>query len=359
MTRNGDTGDHPVGWRLIDSVDRRGMMKLVRAFPEQCRDAASIAATYSPVRGDFRNVVILGMGGSAVGGDLLRVLLEAEDGTLPVVVTRDYQCPAFVDHRTLCIAASYSGNTEETLAATRDALKRGASVLPITTGGELERLVPDAASIRIPGGQPPRSALGYMFLPALIALSRIGICRDFAPDISEAITELDQLAAACDPDADQHSNPGQAIARSLERSLPAFYGSSAIAGVVAFRWKCQFNENAKRHAIWNVLPELDHNEICGWRTARYQGKFRWVFIRNRSDSVRVNQRLEITRSVLASNSVGHTDVWGSGDSNLSRALTAILLGDFVSTYVAVYNGIDPTDIGEIDLLKSELERQAH
>lgn len=339
-------------------MDRSGMLKLVEGFPDQCRKALEIAEAFAPVPAAVQNVVVLGMGGSAVGGDLLRVLLEAESGAVPVVVTRDYQCPAFVGPQTLCVAASYSGGTEETLAATHDALARGARLLPITTGGALAALAEERqiSCVRIPGGQPPRSALGYLFLPAIVALSRMGLCRDFSADIRESIERLDEVAAACGSEVALDQNEAVQIARRLRRSLPVFYGSSPVTGIAAFRWKCQFNENAKMHAIWNNLPELDHNEICGWRSARQNRRLRWVFIRDRQESPRLAQRLEITRSILAAETAGHTDIWGQGASLLSRTLTAMLLGDFVSTYAAILNRVDPTDIREIDVLKEELSR---
>jgi glucose/mannose-6-phosphate isomerase len=336
------------------------MLDLVSAFPEQCRQAAGIEVDVTSLRTglNISSVVVLGMGGSAVGGDLLRVLLEAEGARVPVVVSRDYRCPGFVGPETLCIAVSYSGNTEETLAAARDALRRSARLLAVTTGGELTSLAQDHGLpiASIPAGQPPRSALGYLFFPALKALSMLGLCRDFSPDTEEAIANLEAAARNWGADAPETGNEARRIAHVLHRCLPVIYGSSPATGVVAFRWKCQFNENAKMHAIWNNLPELDHNEICGWRSARRQGKLRWVFVRDRLEAPRLARRVEVTRSILASEQPGVLDVWGTGDTLLSRLMTAMLLGDFVTTYAAHLNHTDPIDIQEIDTLKVELSR---
>lgn len=359
-------GKLAVDTRLLDDLSRRAaidaqnMIPLVEEFPQQCRKALDIATKFNPPapRVPIQNVVVTGLGGSAVGGDLLRVLIE-ENGKVPVVVNRDYQMPAFVNEHTLVIAASYSGNTEETLSAFEDAQNRGALLVCVTSGGELAQRAAHYGSpvAFIPKGQPPRSALGYMFLPMFVAAHKAGIIRrDPTRDVENAIELLDKARAQWSVGVPYEQNPAKQLAAKLYGRLPIIYGSQAYSTVVAFRWKTQLNENTKVHAYSNGFPEMNHNEILGWVLAKQQvPNLSVVLLRDRTERPKIVARVETTKRLIARAADVH-EVYAEGQNLLVRMLHAIYLGDWVSCYLALLYNMNPTDISYINLLKSVLEK---
>lgn len=354
--------DDPAAMRARDAHD---IMALTTGFAAQCRDGARIGAEFavrgSVARRPVANVVVTGLGGSAIGGDLLRSMMDA-GGDVPLVVNRDYDLPAFVSPDTLVIAASYSGNTEETLSAYAQARARRAQMVCVTSGGELAaRAEADRVPVcRIPGGQPPRTATGYMFFPMLAIVGGAALLdRSLDADVEEALGVLDRLAAAYGPDAPTASNPAKQLALALFGRVPVIYGSQGYRGVVANRWKGQFNENAKEHAFANAFPEQNHNEILAWTLCRRQAP-RWsvVYLRDpeeREAAPRIARRVEVTKRIIGRAAEQH-EVWAEGSSLLARMFSLFTLGDFVTVYTAYLNGVDPTDIGSIDRLKAELAK---
>lgn len=341
----------------LRALDPQDMMGLTLDFPEQCERAIRIArqATIAPPETRPRNVVVTGLGGSAIGGDMLRVLMESQ-GDVPCAVNRDYHLPAYAGPETLVIAASYSGNTEETLSAYADAQAAGARVVAVTSGGVLaERARSDGHTvISVPGGQPPRSATGYMFFPALIALERMGVLPDQQPAIEEAVALLKARREMLRPEVRASDNPAKELARALHGRLPVVHGATGYLGVAAFRWKCQFHENAKTQAIANVYPELDHNEIVGWVRATAQiPNWSLVTLIDPDLSPKMRKRVEVTTRLIGDAARQHP-VTAEGVSLLTRMLGMSYLGDFTSVYLAYAYGVDPTEIGNIDTLKAEL-----
>ena len=347
---------------VISSLDPLGMMRLVCDFPKQCARAAAISAQPRTVRlrrSQFQNVVLTGLGGSAIGADFARALAE-EAGTVPVVVNRDYTLPAFTGLSTLVICLSYSGNTEETLAAYAAARAKGATVAAVTSGGELKQRadIDGAICIVVPGGQPPRSATGYMLFPMLSLLEEAGIfTHSLQAQIEEAlatlVTERDELG----PETPLASNPAKRLAAVLFGRLPVIYGSQSWKGAVAIRWKGQFNENAKEAAFANVLPEQNHNEILAWVCALRQASH-WsvVFLRDEHEeslSPRIAKRVEVTRALIEHAARVH-EVRSKGSGLLARMLYLAHYADYVTVYLAYMNGVCPTDIASIDTLKREL-----
>jgi len=349
----------------IASVDPSDMMGAVLSLPEQCDRAKQFAAAadLGALAGKrFANVVIAGMGGSAIGGDLLRSIFEPHL-EMPVAVSRDYHLPGYVGRETLVVTASYSGNTEETLASYDAARKVGAALLAVTTGGELAaRAARDGVpTIAIPGGLQPRAAIGYGFVPLMVAAGRLGLMSErLLGDTDEMIAVLTGVRDECNPEVPQANNRAKALAAQWAGSIPVIFGSQAERGAVAYRWKTQINENAKAFAAAGVLPELDHNEVVGWSghgvQARPEHTLSVVFLRDESESEQIRKRAELTKQIVEKRAARVTEVWPSGESVLARAMSLVYVGDFASCYLAYVYGEDPTPVKIIDWLKSELGR---
>ncbi|MDI3481333.1 MAG: glucose/mannose-6-phosphate isomerase [Tepidanaerobacteraceae bacterium] len=343
----------------IKNLDKSGMLDLIHNLPETGERAVNIAR--DSIKGlrfhNIMNVVVTGLGGSAIGGDLLRMLCQ-NHSIIPIMVNRDYTLPAFVDEKTLVIASSYSGNTEETLAAYQEALKRKAKILVITTGGELKKkaLADEVPVITIPAGMPPRAALGYSFFPLLVVLEEQGIIPKKHFKIEESINLLKEARKQFHYETPESENPAKLLARKLHKKLPVIYGVAGITEVVAVRWKGQFNENSKHPAFFNVFPELNHNEIMGYEGDRdLLSKMEIVILRSPDEMDRIKKRIEITKSLIEGVVSGITEVWPQGESPLERMLYLIIFGDYVSAYLAVLNQKDPTEIDYINSLKERMK----
>ena len=245
-------------FRKLDPVD---MHSQIVNFPKQIEDALAIGEGYDP-KGDFSDissVVIAGMGGSGIGGDLIRAL-TVDSANTPIEVVRDYRLPAWVDGKTLVICVSYSGNTEETLSCLENAIKRGAKVAGITSGGEMESRLNDVDGnvIKIPGGNPPRASLGYVSIPALVFLQKSGLTdKSINKDLQDASCSLKKLSGSFAEPSD--SNPTFALAKNVYDSVPIIYGDARYTGAVALRWRGQLEENGKMVAFHHTLPEMNHN----------------------------------------------------------------------------------------------------
>ena len=339
---------------FVERLDPSGMYRLTVAFPHQCREALEVAAAVGLGDLEFspNAVVLAGLGGSAAGGDLARVLFEAEGG-VPFCVNRDYALPGFVGESTLVFAVSYSGNTEETLAAYEDAKSRGAKIIAVASGGRLAELASGDGFpiVEIPGGQPPRTALGLLFVPVVSACERLGLLPKH--DFGSAFALLDECVQ--DWGVEAEGNPAKRLAADLHGALAVIYGLGPWQATVANRWKGQINENAKNMAFANGYPELCHNEILGWVKAGEQGVDRWVqvVLQDGTESAKMKARAEVTAGLTKDVCKTHT-VTAKGSSLLDRIVSLTLFGDFVSIYLAALNGVDPENIDSINVLKSEL-----
>ncbi|MGQ9496737.1 MAG: bifunctional phosphoglucose/phosphomannose isomerase [Desulfotomaculales bacterium] len=336
--------------------DTMQMFRAAWELPAQCAAAWRIGrdAPVPPAK-PYRNIVVTGLGGSAIGGDLLRVF-TAGRLEIPVIVNRDYRLPRFVDDATLVFAVSYSGNTEETLSAYDDARGRGAAVVALTTGGRLgERARRDMVPlITIPAGTAPRAATGYLFLPTLAVLERLGLLDGMDAEVDGLVRHLEVLRRRYGPDAPSARNPAKQLAHNLYERLPVIWGVTGTTEVAAQRWKGQINENAKAPAYWNAFPELNHNEIVGFEQPVGVLRGIWlVVLRDPEDHPRVNLRVEITRSFVGT-AAGMSEFTASGPTRLARLYSLIYLGDYTSLYLAVLYGTDPGPVRVIDRLKAEL-----
>ncbi len=326
------------------------MVEALRSFPEQIERALGLACRVPNNLQGFKNVVVLGMGGSAIAGDLL-----ARFSTVPVVTVRDYELPTWVNSDTLLIAISYSGETEETLSAFREGLRRTRRAVALTTGGALAALCEerDIPWVPVPPGFQPRAALAFLLFPLLGCLSRLGYVRD---DPARVAAALRGLRDACVPE--HQANPAQDVAQTLFGRIPVIYGAG-ITVPVAYRWKTQINENAKQPAYWAELPELCHNEIVGYELAgKVFAQGIVLFLRSSFDHPRVARRVEILKEVLSSRGLAFREVWGQGETALAQALWLLYFGDWVSFYLALLNGVDPTPVRPIQELKKRLKETA-
>lgn len=338
--------------------DPKGMYALTCAFPEQCERALELSRATAVDFGGFApsQIVLTGLGGSAAGGDFVRAIFDAQSG-IPFLVNRDYHLPAFVSERTLVIAASYSGNTEETISAYADAKARGARILCVTSGGQLEALAGADGNpcVIIPSGQPPRTALGYMMMPVLEICERLG----FVPPqpFGEAIETLRKGRESWNVEREFSENEAKSLAQVLHGNVSVLYGLGSWQGLVAYRWKGQICENSKNLTFSHAFPELNHNEVLGWVKADSQGVAKWIAIilEDDSPSPKMAERARVTSELIS----GVADVYRAravGSTLLARILSLTYMGDFVSLYLAALNGVDPENIDSINVLKSALSK---
>ncbi len=343
----------------IKRLDPAGMYKCIADFPAQVEEAYAIgkAAKVPKFPRSITSILVTGLGGSAIGGDLLRAYL-GDEIKVPITVNRHYNLPKFVDGRTLVIASSYSGNTEETIAALKEALRRKARVLCISTGGQFTELARrhKLPCIKTVGGLQPRAALGFSFFPLLIALAKGGFIRPKDKDIKETISLLKTKAAAYG-NVTSSSNAPLQLANSIKGRLPIIYSSSERLDAVNLRWRGQIEENAKQLAYGNLLPEMNHNELVGWNMLKeVLSQTFVVFLKDKADHPRVSVREEITKSIVAQYASGVHEVWSEGASLLARMFSLIQFGDWMSFYLAILNNQDPTPVKVIDHLKNELAK---
>ncbi|MFZ5647863.1 MAG: bifunctional phosphoglucose/phosphomannose isomerase [Bacillota bacterium] len=345
---------------FINSTDTKGMFQSLATLANQCTTACRDLSRDIdlPAVEAVSNVVVTGLGGSAIGGDLLRVYCTNKC-PVPVVVNRDYVMPEFVGKDSLVFAVSYSGNTEETLSAYQDARERGATIIAITTGGKLIQMAKEdgVTAIPIPGGIAPRSASGFLFIPTLRIMERLGFLSGIEEEVDALVNHLRILYDHLKPEVATEKNPAKQMAMKLHNRIPVIWGSSGTTEVVAQRWKGQINENAKAPAYWNVFPELNHNELMGFKFPESLLKqIHVVILRDDRDHPRVQKRIEITKNIISKSVSGITDVRASGGGLLARTYSLIYSGDYTSLYLAFLYGVDPGPVEVIDYLKGELAK---
>ena len=341
----------------IRAADPGNMLDRIKDLPKQVRDAwkIALAAQLPPAHGDVRNITVTGMGGSAIGGDLASALLAGEL-KVPMSVHRDYGLPAYVGRDSLVIASSYSGNTEESLSSFEEAQRRGARVLVLTTGGRIAELARAAKYpvITFSYAAQPRAALGYSLGLVLGALTKLGFVRDLTSDIDAALADLAKLEERVHEGA--RTNDAKKLAIELHGRIIFAYGGGVL-GVMARRVKGQWNENAKNWAAFDVLPELNHNAVVGFPYPDVAREALTVLLlRSDRDNPRHKLRFDVTRELLDRASIPHKTLQFSGASMLSEVLQLTLFTDYVSFYVALLNGADPTPVKSIDHLKERLAK---
>src|SRR5271166_3307142 len=339
---------------LIAEVDPSDQLGDVLALPEQLRDA--LWRVESAIMQDWdtsAGLVVAGMGGSAIGGALARAAL-GDHASRPIFVTRAYGLPSWTTPDTMVLCASYSGETEETLACYESAGALGARRTVASTGGRLVEMAraDGVPVIPLPGGFQPRAAVAYMIVAALEVAALCGAGQRLTSEIDVAASHIEQLVAEWGPDAPEDSLAKE-IARGLFGTTPVIAGAG-LTTPIAYRWKTQINENAKQPAFWNELPELDHNELAGWEGAPDVGRFSAVFLDDSDAHPRVKERMDLTERLIADNAVASFRVETRGQTAIERVISLVLLGDLVSIYLATLRGVDPGPVKVIDELKAAL-----
>jgi glucose/mannose-6-phosphate isomerase len=315
-------------------------------------EAAPLAARRPPA--GFDGVVVCGMGGSAIGADVMRSVLL--DLAVPFEVVRSYVPPAWIGPRTLVVAVSYSGGTEETLACAEAARERGCRPVCITGGGALAQMATEHDWLRVslPTGLQPRAAVGFLISSLAAVLVRAGLAADMQAQVDEAAAIVREMAAELGPAVPEPYNVAKALARRLLGRLAVVYGYGVTAPA-ARRWKTQLNENGKMPAVFGELPELDHNEIVGWEgDAALLARLRVIALEDPLGDERVRRRLQPTLVHARERAAGVDVVAARGTSPLARCLSTAYVGDWVSFYVALLAGVDPTPVHAIERLKSTL-----
>ena len=308
---------------------------------------------------EYHNIIVTGLGGSAIGGDILRTY-SLNRARMPVLVNRDYDMPRFVNGDSLVLAVSYSGNTEETLSAYQQAVKQGATVIAVTSGGKLVEMAnnDEVAVVKIPGGLSPRAATGYLFAPLALILEELGILQGASGDLEETIKVLLTVRSGIHPGVNLPDNQARIVAKELKGNLPIIWGSSTRSEIAAMRWKTQINENAKTLAYFNIFPELNHNEIVGLEVpAELMNRMVVIILRDPGDHQRVQKRIQISKSIIQSKVKKIIEIDAQGESFLARFYSLAYIGDYASFYLALEYGINPTPVETIDYLKAELAKQ--
>jgi glucose/mannose-6-phosphate isomerase len=346
--------DDPMTYQRLDPS---GMFGHIAALPDQCEagwklmQSVDLPAAFSQVN----RIVVSGMGGSAIGASLLASLIASEC-RVPLFVVRDYTLPAFVDGPScLVIGASYSGETEETLAAFEEARRRGCRLMALTTGGTLAQRAKDygATLATFDYKSQPRAALGYSFAPLLALVCRLGLVADQSADLAKAVATMRAWQKEIEPSSPVSKNSAKRLAGQMMGRWVTVWGSGHLAEV-ARRWKTQINENAKGWAAFEVLPEADHNAICGTLPDEAARKTLVLFLTSTLDHPRTQLRHAITRQVFLTSGVNTDVIAARGQSRLAQMLSMIHYGDYVSGYLGLLNEVDPTVIAGIVELKARL-----
>ena len=342
---------------MLEKYDKGNMFDSIWNFPDNLKEALNIGEKiniknkYSKIQ----NVVIAGMGGSAIGGDIVSVL-EDVNINIPFFVCRDYSIPAWVSSKSLVICSSYSGNTEETISAFYKAKDKGAYICGITTGGTLLDLLEKNKRdfIKIPSGLQPRAAIAYSFIPIIKLMEKVGIIRtDLTIWIEKCIDSLEKNRLIYSKEANE--NPIYELANQIYKKIPIIYSDTSTMRINAVRLKGQLNENGKMLAYCNEIPELNHNEIVGWQNNQNIFKNLCVlWLEDESDNIRTKIRKNITETILNEINIDQYTIQINGDLFQERFLNMIHYGDWLSFWCAILHETDPSPVKKIERLKNEL-----
>ncbi len=340
-------------------LDQQNMLGHINGLPEQLSTAWTLGLTLPlPQMNEIQQVVICGMGGSAIGADLLAAY-GADRVEIPVIIHRDYGLPAFArDRKTLVVLSSHSGNTEETLSALDEACKRNCQVVGLTTGGKLHKVL-DHAGLPVwqfeHRGQP-RAAVGFSFGLLLALITRLGLVSDPTSEVNDAISNLKNVAGSLGAEIPVKENPAKRMAGQMVGRVVTIFASDFMAPV-ARRWKCQINEIAKACANFEILPEADHNTVAGvYNPADGLSHEMRIFLQAKANHLRNVKRLEVTRQIMMIEGLNTDMVIGRGKTKLAQMWSTLLFGDYTAYYLAMAYDVDPTPIEPINSLKASMKK---
>ncbi|MFH1440278.1 MAG: bifunctional phosphoglucose/phosphomannose isomerase [Candidatus Woesearchaeota archaeon] len=325
------------------NLDKSNIRQVILDMPKHIVDAISIVKDFK-VDALVNSVIITGMGGSAIAGDVLKTYLS-DITNIRIEVNRAYELPRWADDNTLVIVSSYSGNTEETVSAYRDAIRKKCKIMGVVTGGKLKELFNknNHPLLLLPKGLQPRNAICYSFFTMLKVMENSGFIPKQTAYIKETINALKKPML---------ENAAKDLAKSLVGKIPLIYASERL-NVVAYRWKSEFNENSKIHAFSNILPEFNHNELVGY--TKKLADFHVIFLKDQDDNKHIKKRININKSLIKKAGVPVTEIGISGPDRMTRLFSAIFMGDMTSYYLALEYGIDPAPVEIIENLKLMLK----
>lgn len=345
----------------LATLDSTDVLGAIEHFADQCREAWTIGVAVEdlPDADGVENIVVLGMGGSGISGNVVQAVVEPRL-SVPMRTIKGYgPLPEWIGRNTLVFAVSYSGNTEETIEAFEEAHHRGARAVAVTSGGRLAELAASyaVAHVKIPGGLQPRASLGFLTLPILAVLVEIGLVPDCSDDVEESIATLSGIAKRCGREIGTEANVAKQLARALHGRVPVIYGGLGLGGVAAYRFKCDLNEYAKSLAFSNVIPELDHNEIEAWGSLAELTKERFVavLLRDSGEHQRVALRFDLTRKLTEDKLAGIVEVHSEGTSVLARLLSLVMITQLAAIYAGLANERDPGPVAILEELKQQLK----
>ena len=342
-------------------IDTDNMHQSIYEFSDHLVKALEIgkAIALKNQYSDIHNVVVAGMGGSAIGGDVAKLLCKNEL-KVPILISRNYTLPGWVNENTLVICSSYSGNTEETLAAFEHARVKGAQIVGISTGGTLTEKMAEFELdlVTIPGGLQPRAALAFSLVPMLFLMKQTGLIgsktMDKLPEAASFIASIRDVYGK-----QSENNPTYSLAQRIYKTIPVIYGETDATGTLAVRFKGQLNENAKMLAYCNELPEMNHNEIVGFKNNQdILNHISIIWLKDEKDHPRTAVRQESSQEIIYDLCANHEVVSAVGDSVATRFLHLIHYGDWVSYWCAILHQTDPTPVKKIDRLKAILSEKS-
>lgn len=344
------------------------MLEAAAGLGPQCLQGYKLGLKASglPDVEDIASIALCGMGGSAVGGDVVRGLYSSRLG-VPIEVVRNPMLPEFCETRTLVVCTSYSGNTAETLASFEEAARRGCRLVAVTSGGRLSSLADGSGVpvVEVPSGLQPRAALGYLSLGLIGALEAMGVVphlyaeadengrvlEQLSDEVDESVEVLGRLSEELGPD--KAGNRAKALALRIGDRTPVIWGADGLGSVAAMRFKTQFNENGKIPAWWSAMSELDHNEIAAWGGGSGE-RFFLIVLRHDGEHSSISPRFPLSIAIANEAGMESEEIWAEGSSPLARFLSLVTFGDFTSIYSALARGVDPTPVDVIERLKREL-----
>ena len=329
-----------------NNIDKSNMKEVIAKSPEQLTKGLNLAKNIK-IEGKFKNVIICGVGGSALPANILNSIVSSR---IPIYIHRDYNLPGLANEDSLIICISYSGNTEETISALQEAINKNITSVAIATGGKIEKMCEEhnIALAKIPAGIQPRSATGYLFSALSTILTNCGIIEDISSDIFHTAEELIKINSTLEKE-------GKTLAKKLAKKIPIVYASNNLKAAARI-WKIKFNENSKIPAFHNYFPELNHNEMVGFTDKKRVGNFHVLIIRDNKDHPRTIKRMELMSSTLTKKGVKNSFIDTKEGTMMFRLFAVLLLGDWTSYYVAINNKTDPTPVVMVEEFKAMMQK---